>query len=194
MSKLAILGAGSWGTALAIVLAPRFSRVALWGHDVERVRRMADARENLDYLPGFRLAENVEPTGSLDDALEQAEILLGVMPSAHARATYRQIRTQLPVVSATKGLERGSLKRMSEVIAESTGTGRVAVLSGPTFAREIAAGQPAAVAISAQDPLLAHHIQLAFRTPLFRPYTNTDPVGAFRGDVRTTFDGGCVFD
>lgn len=177
MSKLAILGAGSWGTALSLALASRFAKISLWVHDPVQLVRIDRSRENVKYLPGFTLPPNVEPTVVLDDAVASADFILGVMPSSHARLTYIRIQTDVPVISATKGLERGTLKRMSQVIAEATGTRRVAVLSGPTFAREIAAGEPAAVVIAAEEPFLAAQIQQSFRTPLFRPYTNSDPTG-----------------
>lgn len=181
MAALAILGAGSWGTALAIALASRFQRIALWARDPAQAERLTAERQNAKYLAGFTLPDVVTPTADLDGAVDGAELILGVMPSAHARAVYGRIRTNRPVVSATKGLEKGTLKRMSEVIREVTGTERVAVLSGPTFAREIAAGEPAAVVISAQEPFLAAQIQHAMRTPQLRPYTNTDPVGVELG-------------
>lgn len=177
MSKLAILGAGSWGTALALTLHSRFDAVALWVHDAAQAERLAAERENRKYLPGFPLPASVSPTADLAGAVGGADIVLGVMPSAHARGIYAQVRTGCPVVSATKGLERGTLLRMSQVIAESTGSSQIAVLSGPTFAREIAAGEPAAVVIASEDAALAARLQQAFSTPLFRPYSNTDPVG-----------------
>ena len=177
MPKLAILGAGSWGTALAIALESRFDEIALWAHDPAQADRLFLDRENAKYLPGFPLGPRIAATTDLAAAIQDADILLGVMPSAHARSVYQRIQTRQPIVSATKGLERGTLLRMSQVIAEATGSARVAVLSGPTFAREIAAGEPAAVALAATDPALAALLQEAFRTPRFRPYTNADPAG-----------------
>src|SRR3954447_13667228 len=119
MKRLAIAGGGSWGTALAIVLAPRFERVRLWAYEREVVRGMADKRENELFLPGFWLPPQIEPTGEIGFALEDADIVLCVMPSHHARAVYqRMLPFLLPsmrFVSATKGIENGTLMRMSQV-------------------------------------------------------------------------------
>jgi len=189
---LAIIGGGSWGTALAIVLAPRFESLRLWVFESELAVRMGATGENDVFLPGFQLPVNVAVTSDLCEAVtgagQPADVLLGVMPSRHARRLYTAIRPWLQpemiLVSATKGLEQGSLRRISQVIAEVAGepaTGRVAVLSGPTFAREIAQGQPAAVVIAAENLELARTVQQAFSGPRFRLYTNSDPVGVELG-------------
>ncbi len=178
--KIAIVGAGSWGTALAIVLAPRFERISLWAHETDLVRRMAASRFNDIFLPGFQLPGNVDPVSDLQFALENAAIVAGVMPSRFARAVYSAMRPhvspEMRFVSATKGLENGSLLRMSEVAREVIGK-EFAVLSGPTFAREVARGEPTAVVISANDSGLAASIQREFSGPSFRLYTNDDPAG-----------------
>ncbi len=188
MNRLAIIGGGSWGTALAIVLGPRFERVRLWAFEREVVRSMAEKRENDVFLPGFRLPAQVEPASDLGYALEDADVVLGVMPSHHARAVYeRMLPFALPsmrFVSATKGIEEVTLLRMSQVIGDVVGRKfplRVAVLSGPTFAREIAQGEPATAAIASADPDLAREIQKAFSGPAFRLYSNNDPVGVELG-------------
>ncbi len=175
---LSILGGGSWGTALAIVLAPRFSKVSLWVFEPDLAARMAATRENDIYLPGFQLPENVE----VSSQLRGAEFVLGVMPSHFARATYRAaapyLDPSMTFVSATKGIEQGTLLRMSQVAAETLPfRAPVAVLSGPTFAREIARGDPAAVVIACDDLSVAEKVQAAFSGPTLRFYTNTDPVG-----------------
>ena len=188
MTRLAIIGGGSWGTALAIVLAPRFERVRLWAYEREVVLSMAEKRQNDVFLPGFELPAQVEPTTELGFAVEDAEIVLGVMPSHHARGLYtRMMPYLLPsmrFVSATKGIENVTLMRMSEVIGDVVGhkfRPRVAVLSGPTFAKEIARGEPATAAISSADVELAAEMQAALARPSFRLYTNTDPVGVELG-------------
>lgn len=188
MKRLAIIGGGSWGTALSIVLAPRFERIRLWFHEDDLAGRAVTSRENDVYLPGFRLPAAVEPTSGLEHALEGAEVVLGVMPSHHARLLYRRMLPHLEpsmrFVSATKGIENGTLMRVSEVIGEVAGERfppRVAVLSGPTFAREIARGEPAAVVISSTDRELAREMQAAFSGPSLRLYTNDDPVGVELG-------------
>jgi len=186
---IAIIGAGSWGTALAIVLAPRFERVRLWAHEPELVQRMVAYQENHLFLPGFRLPANVDPTGKLSTAVDGARTVIGVMPSRFARALYTRMLPHLDpttrLVSATKGLEQHTLSRMSEVMRDvfskefsrSLCEPRIAVLSGPTFAKEVASGQPAAVVIASQDRELAASIQREFSGPKFRLYTNDDPVG-----------------
>jgi glycerol-3-phosphate dehydrogenase (NAD(P)+) len=141
---LAIIGAGSWGTALAIVLAPKFERVRLWVYEKDLAERMNATRENDVYLPGFPLPENVEILTDLEHNVHRAGIVMGVMPSNHARGLYARMRPHISdettFVSATKGIENGTLLRMSQVIEEVTHSSKIAVLSGPTFAREVARG------------------------------------------------------
>jgi glycerol-3-phosphate dehydrogenase (NAD(P)+) len=179
---LSIIGAGSWGTALAIALAPRFERVLLWVYEPDLAARLAAARENDVYLPGFKLPDNVEVTTKL----QGADFVLGVMPSRHARSIYRaaapQFDSSMTFVSATKGVEQGTLLRMSQVLAESVPfPGDIAVLSGPTFAREIARGEPAAVVIASDRLAIAEKVQAAFSGPSLRFYTNSDMIGVELG-------------
>ena len=192
MTRLAIVGGGSWGTALAVVLAPRFPEIRLWVFERDLAVRMSDTRENDVYLPGFRIPANVRVTTEFAEALDGAGIVLGVTPSHVTRAIFERMLPYLDpsmlFVSATKGLgpvapadgSSQTLVRMSEVIRSVVATRfepRIAVLSGPTFAREVAAGEPAAVVISSTDPALNELVQRAFSGPTFRLYTNTDPVG-----------------
>jgi len=178
---LAIVGAGSWGTALAIVLAPRFERVRLWVHEQDLAARMNATRENDVYLKGFMLPRNVEIGTDLEAAVDRASIVMGVMPAHHARGLYTRMLPHLEdstiIVSATKGIETGTLLRMSEVIAEVTQMPKIAILSGPTFAREVASGEPAAVVVAASDLEVATDVQTAFSGPSLRLYTNHDPIG-----------------
>ncbi len=178
---LAIVGGGSWGTALAIALAPRFEGVRLWVYEHDLAARMRDSRRNDVYLPDSVLPPNVEIASEVGACVHQAGFVLGVMPSHHARRVYGTIREHLDataiLVSATKGLERGSLLRMSEVASQETGSARVAVLSGPTFAKEIARGEPAALVVASANSSVASEVQARFSTPVFRLYTNSDPVG-----------------
>ena len=187
-SPIAIIGAGSWGTALAIVLAPRFSRIRLWAHEADLVERMSGTRVNDVFLPGFELPETVDPTSDFATALEGAGIVIGVMPSRFARSLYRRmlpfLSPEMRFVSATKGLEQGTLLRMSEVASEviqAKFEARIAVLSGPTFAREVARGDPTAVVVASEDRDLAVSIQKEFSGPSFRLYVNDDPVGVELG-------------
>lgn len=153
--ELAVIGGGSWGTALAMVLAPRFSRVRLWVYEPDLAARMREGGVNDVYLPGFALPANVEVSSELAPVLDGAGTVLSVMPSHLVRPLYEQMLPALTpgmvFVSATKGLENGSLLRMSEVIAEVVSRRflpRVAVISGPTFAREVAAGEPTALVVA----------------------------------------------
>lgn len=188
MSRLAVIGAGSWGTALAIALAPRFDSVHLWARDGERAAEIARLRENRRYLPGFLLPDHVEVSGELGRAIADADILLSVVPSPHVRGVLLSmaphLSAQTRVVSGSKGIEGTRLHRMSQVIAEVLACRSlppVAVLSGPTFAREVAAGEPAAVVIASEDIDAAAEIQRAFSTPRLRLYVSRDVVGVELG-------------
>ena len=185
---LAIIGAGSWGTALAIVLAPRFETIRIWAHEQDLVERMLSRRVNDVFLPDFSLPANVAPTGDLAYALEGAQIVIGVMPSKFARPLYGRmlphVQPEMRFVSATKGLEQGTLLRISEVARKVIGAAfepQIAVLSGPTFAREVARGEPTAVVIASEDRDLAAYVQRAFSGPTFRLYINDDPAGVELG-------------
>ncbi len=183
MNRLAIIGAGSWGTALAIVLAPRFDSVGLWVYEPDLAERMARTRRNDVYLPGYDVPSNVAVTCDLGAAMEDARIVVSVMPSHFARGLYERMRPfareSTVFVSATKGLENGTLLRMSEVAREALRPldARVAVLSGPTFAREVARFEPTALVVASEDAALAGTIQGAFSGPTFRLYTSHDTTG-----------------
>jgi glycerol-3-phosphate dehydrogenase (NAD(P)+) len=184
LNRLAIIGAGSWGTALSIVLAPRFSGVRLWVYEQDLAERMRASRENDVYLPGFRVPPNVDVTTGFAEALDGAEIVLGVMPSHRARGVYERmaplLNESMLLVSATKGLETGTLLRMSEVIRQVAGGSfapKISVLSGPTFAKEVARGEPTALVVASTDLGVATEVQKAFSGASFRLYTNSDPTG-----------------
>lgn len=166
------------------MLAPRCSRIRLWIYEPDLARRVADTRLNDVYLPGLTVPPNVSATNSLLEALDGAEAVLGVMPSHLAREIYREMLPSLTpgmvFVSATKGLENGTSLRVSQVIQAVVGerfAPRVGVLSGPTFAREVAGGNPTALVIASEDAELAHCIQTWFSGPTFRLYTSPDPTG-----------------
>ena len=181
MNCLSIIGAGSWGTALSLVLAPRFRQIRLWAFDGGLAADIQASRENRAYLPGFTIPANILATDRLEEAVEEAECVLLVVPSAHFRRVVRNLPPLLSgrevFVSATKGIEAGSLMRMSQVLTQEIPGAPAAVLSGPTFAREIAQGEPAAVVIASEDSSLAAVVQSAFSGPTFRLYTNSDPAG-----------------
>ena len=180
--RLAVIGGGSWGTALALVLAPRFDAVTLWVNEPDLALRMQATRVNHVFLPGAILPAGIAVENSLEAALAGADIVLSVMPSHVARDVYTRMLPFIPpgasLVSASKGLEAGTLLRMSQVIRSVTGPAfRIAVLSGPTFATEVAAGNPTAVVVASEDAALAGEIQTLFSGPAFRLYASSDPVG-----------------
>jgi glycerol-3-phosphate dehydrogenase (NAD(P)+) len=188
MKNLAIIGAGAWGTALAIVLAPRFSRVRLWVYEQDLAVRMNDSGENDLYLPGCPLPAGLQPVGDLGAALDGADVVLSVVPSHLVRELYQRmlpfVAESMLFVSATKGLENDSLLRMSEIIQETLQVRfapRVAVISGPSFAREVACFEPTALAVASVDASTAARIQAAFSGPTFRLYTSPDTIGVELG-------------
>ena len=186
MKHIAILGGGSWGTALAIVLsnAHQPHGISLWVRDLALAESLGRSRENATYLPGHKLRETVLVTSNLESVLENASLVLGAIPAAHARGVYQQILPYLVrgtvIVSATKGLEPETHLRMTEVLSQMIPAGhapRVAVLSGPSFAVEAASGHPTAVVLASRDPSLANELQQDFASPSFRLYTNEDVLG-----------------
>ncbi len=190
MKKIAILGGGSWGTALALVLARSRVRhqLTLWVRDPALCESLRNTRRNSAYLPGFELPPEIEITSEPRTACAGADVVLGVMPSAHARAVYSAMAPYLGVntvfVSATKGLEPDSHLRMSEVIAQVTAqkfVPRIAALSGPSFAHEVASGVPTAIVIASEERGLAASIQEEFSGPTFRLYSNDDLAGVELG-------------
>jgi glycerol-3-phosphate dehydrogenase (NAD(P)+) len=185
--RAAVLGAGSWGTTFAKVLADAGCEVTLHARRPELVTVIAETRENPDYLPGIRLPSAVRPTADAEEALDGAGIVVLAVPSQSLRDNLKRWTPLLPadstLLSLMKGIELGTTKRMSEVICEVTGAlpERVAALSGPNLAKEIAEEQPAATVIACPDKDRATDIQTACHTPYFRPYTNPDMVGCELG-------------
>lgn len=181
MTRPAVLGGGSWGTALALVLARRGLPVRLWIHDAELARHVVRTRVNHLYLPGFDLPENVSVSSELAGSLEKADVVVTAVPSHVLRSVLKEAHPFIPkrarFVSTSKGLEDGTLFRMSEVICEETGQGEIAVLSGPSFAREVAAQQPTAVVAASRDTAFAEAVQKLFSGARFRVYTSQDPIG-----------------
>ena len=183
MSRIAILGGGSWGTALAIILsrAHRKHELILWVHDPQLAGSLQRERQNATYLPARKISPETRVTNRLADAVSGAQILLGAIPTAHARAVYSAASSHVGdgtvIVSASKGLEPATHQRMSQVIAQVLPQTPFAVLSGPSFAVEAAAGQPTAVVLASTDAALAAELQREFAAPNFRLYTNDDVLG-----------------
>jgi glycerol-3-phosphate dehydrogenase (NAD(P)+) len=191
MSKIAIIGAGSCGTAFAVALAAsrKAHRLSLWVHGSDVLESLRTRRENAVYLPGICIPGEMEVTGDLGQALAGAGVILCAIPSAHARSIYSAMRPHLEqssgkslpiLVSATKGLDQVSYARMSVLMAEVFGdqlAPRIAVLSGPSFALELARGDPTAVVIASEDASVAGAVQEEFSGPTLRLYTNPDVTG-----------------
>jgi glycerol-3-phosphate dehydrogenase (NAD(P)+) len=178
----AVVGAGSWGTALAMHLARVGHVVHLCARDAGLAARLRDTRENVEYLPGMTLPPGVEPTHETAAAVARASMIVWAVPSHGTRTTLRTlggaVRPGTVVVSATKGLERVTWKRMSEVLAEELpATCPVVVLSGPSFAHEVARDLPTAVVAAATDAAASLHVQEEFRGKRFRLYATDDVVG-----------------
>ena len=185
MSRIAILGAGAWGTALAISLDRRSGHhVTLWSHSEALAQQLTETGENLAYLPGYTLPAGVEVTSDLPASIFEADILLCVTPSHFLRETITHIAPLLTanqvILSASKGLEEGTYLRMTQVIASITGN-PCGTLSGPSFAQEVAAGLPTAVVVATEDPKLNAHLQREFSSPTLRLYTNEDVAGVELG-------------
>ncbi len=190
MTRIAILGGGSWGTALSVVLsrARKPHEISLWVHNALLAETLQNHRENDVYLAGVSLPSKIRVTHLLSAAVANAQIVIGAMPSVHARTIYSQalpgLAPEMIFVSATKGLEPSTHLRMSLVVAEVLSEGgsvkpsqRIAVLSGPSFAAEAARGEPTAVVLATQDAALASLLQEELSGPSFRLYTNDDVLG-----------------
>ncbi|MGH3978630.1 MAG: NAD(P)H-dependent glycerol-3-phosphate dehydrogenase [Pseudonocardiaceae bacterium] len=187
VQRIAVLGAGSWGTAFAKVLADSGRDVVLWSRRPVVAEEINGRHRNAGYLPGVVLPDSLRATAHAPDALDCADAVVFAVPSQTLRENLVTWRGYLPddatLVSLAKGVELRTLKRMSEVVVEVAGVGaeRVAVVSGPNLAREIAAGQPTATVIACVDHDRAVALQHACVTGYFRPYTNTDVVGCELG-------------
>jgi glycerol-3-phosphate dehydrogenase (NAD(P)+) len=181
VETIGIIGAGAWGTALAAVAAQAGRRVMLWALEPELVVAIRRDHVNPIYLPNFVLPENVGVTGDLTEAADADAILL-VAPAQHMRKVtetlYPAVKPGTPAVICAKGIEQNSLKLMSEVVAETLPQATIAVLSGPTFAREVAEGHPTAVTLAATDQTIGLALVEAFGQRTFRPYLSGDVVGA----------------
>ncbi|MCC2977696.1 NAD(P)-dependent glycerol-3-phosphate dehydrogenase [Sphingomonas sp. PL-96] len=178
MSVLGVLGGGAWGTALAQVLASGGHDVRLWVREAEVVEAINGTHENPLFLPGRRLSDRIEATGDVARVAEASAVLV-VTPAQHMRAVLADLPCHgQPLILCSKGIEAGSLKFLHEVAREAVDGSPVAVLSGPTFAHEVAAGLPTAVTLAAEDAALAHRLASLIAQPTLRPYVSTDVVGA----------------
>ena len=188
MKRVAIIGGGGWGTALSIALSGMGHRIRLWVYESELVSAINERRCNPLYLGGFSIPDPVVATDSLDFGLEGAEIVVTALPANCCRPIYQEmlpyLRPEAILVSATKGLESTSLQRMSEVmeaVVSPRFRPRMAAISGPTFAREVARGDPTAIVVAGPDPAVNRVVQTEFSGPSLRFYTNTDIIGVELG-------------
>ena len=182
-ARIAVVGGGSWGTAFAAMLSERHGDVSLWVREPGVYAEILEGRENRTFLPGFLVPPKVRPTMDLAEALLDREIVAVAVPSHHLRAVVRGAAKHLfpgaCVVSLAKGVENGTLRRMTEVLAEELPefSGRLAALSGPTFAREVAEGKPTGATVAAASVKVTAVLQAAFSGKRFRVYAETDVVG-----------------
>ncbi len=188
--KIAVIGAGGWGMALAKLLVEKPRTITLWCHGSETFRELIETRQSRAYLPGIGLPPSVQVTQSLSDAVAGAWLVICAVPSHVVRDVVTAAAADIPsralVLCGTKGLEEGSLKTMGEVLAEIAGAGgknRHAFISGPSFALEVARGLPTAVTVAAYADGVASEIQEALSTQNFRVYTSKDVIGVQMGGV-----------
>ncbi|MHA3770898.1 NAD(P)H-dependent glycerol-3-phosphate dehydrogenase [Verrucomicrobiota bacterium sgz303538] len=190
--NIGVIGAGSWGTALGLLLHGNGLPVTIWGHDPEVIKRISTERENKVYLPGIPLPPDLHFTSELEK-LQTADLVLLVTPSKAVREVTARLSTiglseSAVLLSCTKGVERGSGSRMSEILAEFFPRNPIAVLSGPSHAEEVARQMPTAVVLGCRDMKVAERLQQAFFAPHFRAYTNDDIVGIeFGGALKNIF-------
>jgi glycerol-3-phosphate dehydrogenase (NAD(P)+) len=187
VSRIAVIGAGAWGTSLAIVAGrPGKHEVRLWAYEKEVCASLKQSQVNDLFLPGFKVPASVKATNDLREALAGAEIVVSVMPSHHCRRTFEHMAQwllpQMLFVSATKGIENDTLLRMTEVIHEvvsrlSGFKPRIAAMSGPSFAKEVAKGDPTALTVASDEISLSAIVQKEFSDPWFRVYMSDDLIG-----------------
>jgi len=183
--KIAVIGSGSWGTAAAVLLAKHTDEVFLWSWKEEESKRIDEFRENREYLPGVRLEENIICTHDMQKAVENAGLIVTVVPSPATRTTARELAKHIKsgqgVVNLSKGLEEGTLLRLSEVYREEIPGVRLAVMSGPSHAEEVSKGLPTTNVVASDDEDLAKLVQDVFMDEYFRVYTGNDMIGVELG-------------
>jgi glycerol-3-phosphate dehydrogenase (NAD(P)+) len=181
MKRVAILGAGGMGTALAVLLSRRVRSVQLWARDAAHAAELNRVRENVRHLPGIKLPDRVQVTPNACDATGGASLVVVAIPSAFLRATLDGLRERIPpgipMLSVVKGIENATFARPSQIVVETLGQRSVAVLSGPSHAEELARGLPASVVVGGSDEALNRAVRDTLNFDLFRVYTNPDPLG-----------------
>ncbi|OGC36276.1 glycerol-3-phosphate dehydrogenase [candidate division WOR-1 bacterium RIFOXYB2_FULL_48_7] len=184
MAKVAVIGAGAWGTTLAIILAEKKHQVTLWAFEPDLIAEILEYRENKRFLPGYPLTDGVRPTANLVETFA-AEIFFFVVPTQHLRSIARQFKTRISpaatIVSASKGIEDKTFCLPSEIISSEIGSQQIIALSGPNLSSEIAKGLPAAIVAAAKERALAVKVQESLMLERFRVYTNDDLIGVQLG-------------
>jgi len=185
-TNISIIGDGGWGTTLAILLSKKGYRVSLWGAFPDYCAKVAKKRVNWKFLSGFKIPRTVEITSDLKNALTGKELVIFAVPSQYMREVLKKVKKSgypkdAIYLSVTKGIEIGTLKRMSEVISSELGRVKIGVLSGPTIAHEVAKGIPTAAVVSSHDKKISSYLQNIFITDKFRIYTNPDIIGVELG-------------
>ncbi|MDK2820254.1 MAG: glycerol-3-phosphate dehydrogenase [Clostridia bacterium] len=177
---IAVIGAGSWGTALAILLARKGFKVNLWGRRPKQIKELLETNENKTYLPGIKLHDNIEPMNDLGKAVKDVCLVVLSVPSHAVRLMAKELKKYLDdktiVVNTAKGLELDTKRRLSVVLQEE-GFNRIAVLSGPSHAEEVGSSLPTTVVVASQEREIAEYVQDIFMDPTFRVYTNPDVIG-----------------
>lgn len=185
MNKIAILGDGGWGTTLAMSLLQKGHQVRVWGAFPDYIEHIRTKRENPLYLPGVPLPDNIFWTADRDEAVDKADVAVLAIPSKYCRRTFESFAGKLPpncsVISVSKGLDKDTHQRMTEIAGDILGHQPIAALSGPSLAPEVARGMPTAVVIACEDLQRANLMQTIFMTPRFRVYTSNDVIGVELG-------------
>lgn len=180
--KITLLGGGSWGTALAKLLSENKHDVTVWLRDEEQCRTLSTERVNRKYLPNVKVPDNIIFTSNINEAVKDAEILLVVTPTQMIRSILKQIKdeykTNKIIINASKGIEKGTMSLVSDIVKEETFNCVFAALSGPSHAEEVGLSMPTAITIACDDKEVAERIQDAFMSTYFRVYTNDDVIGA----------------
>ena len=183
--NICVLGGGSWGSALSILLAKKGVKVDLWVRDEKKAIEMNESRENIKYLPGVILPSNINITSNIKEAIKEKDILLLAVPTQAVRATLENIKDHIKkdqiIVNVAKGIEVGTLLRISQIVKELVPNSKYAILSGPSHAEEVAKDIPTAIVVASKNKETALYVQEFFMTPKFRVYTNEDVVGVELG-------------
>lgn len=184
-ATIGVLGGGSWGTALALLLANKGHKIDLWVRDIVQCKYMREARENKKYLPNVKLPDNINVTNDIEEAVYKKNIILLAVPSHAVRETIKKFKSQLKeqpiLVNAAKGIETDTLLRVSEIVKQELPSIEYTVISGPSHAEEVSRDIPTAVVAASTNRKVAEYIQEVFMTPRFRVYTNPDVIGVELG-------------